>query len=421
MRVSLIDRLKIRYYFEHPKWRLLASQVLAQALLFISLPFISRGFPALEIGQWSVFQSFALFLWSFSQLKTDISLIQADTEEERRGLVLIGLTLHLLISAGSVILLGGTDFGQRLGATDLWLLLIYLAGLGFNQMVQSYLLSRQLYGGLISVRLLTPLLSFPGSLLLMLLQVPNGLVIGLVIGVWIPAIRPFYQSKMAQSWRLDHLPTLKTYWYKYKQNATIGSANALISVLADQVLILIIANYFNAGMVAAYYMAFRFCTTPVSLVAGSMGQYNFQIYQQLYKKGQFSSSVPIAYWKKWLPIAVIYYGTLIIFGREIFGFVLGQEWAYAGYLAALLAVPSALIFLTSPTSSAFTVIQKQEYVLALSAGTLLRLLCIVLVAFYDQRMETFVLVHAISGILYTLLFNGVMLFAINAAQKNKSK
>ena|GEM_PF-1902686 len=415
----LINRLKIRHYFEHPKWRLLASQILAQATLFLSLPLISRYFPALQIGQWSVFQSFALFLWSFSQLKTDISLVQADTEAERRGLVLMGLTLHLLISFVGVIILGMTDFGERLRFTDLWWLLVYLAGFGLNQMVQNYLLSKQLYGQLMSVRTLTPLLSFPGSIILHLLHVPNGLMIGLLAGVWIPAIKPFYQNRIIHLWRDNSIQHLKMYWNKYRKNATLGSVNALIGSLSDQLLVLIIANYFKETVVAAYFMAFRFCTAPISIVSASIGQYNFRMYQDLYRKGQFLPKVPIDYWKKWLPISLAYYGALILFGSEIFTFVLGKDWAYAGYLASLLAAPSALIFLTSPTSSAFTVIQKQEYVLALSVGTFIRLFCMVLAILYDRRMETFVLVYAITGILYTILFNGVMLYAINAAHKKR--
>ena len=374
---------KIRHYFEHPKWRLLASQVLAQAILFLSLPLISRIFPALEIGRWSVFQSFALFLWSFSQLKTDISLIQADTEEERRGLVFMGLTLHLLISSVGILVLGMTNYGARLGFTDLWLLLVYLAGFGLNQMAQNYLLSKQLYSELTAIRVLTPLLSFPGSLLLMLLQVPNGLMIGLLAGAWIPAIRPFYQNKIVQCWRQDTIHNIKTYWNKHQKNATLGSINALVGSLSDQLLVLIIANYFKENIVAAYFMASRLCTAPISIVAASIGQYNFRLYQELHRKGQFLPKIPIAYWKKWLPVALVYYGALILFGSEIFVFVLGKDWAYAGYLASLLATPSALIFLTSPTSSAFTVIQKQEYVLALSAGTFIRLFCMMLAIWYE--------------------------------------
>lgn len=419
LRVSLIDRLKIRHYFEHPKWRLLASQVLAQALLFLSLPFISRGFLAVEIGQWSVFQAFALFLWSFSQLKTDLSLIQADTEAERHALVRTGLAIHLLITALGVVLLGITDFGERLQLTHLWFLWWYLAGFGMNLMLQNYLLSIGSYNGLISMRVLTPLLSFPGSLLLMWMQVPNALTIGLLVGVWLPAIKPLYQSRVLQSWRFANVRHVKTYWRKYQKNATLGSANALIGSLADQLLVLVIANHFKEDMVAAYFMAYRFCTAPISLVSASIGQYNFRMYQELHRKGQFFPKVPLDYWKKWLPVSLAYYGTLILFGREIFGIVLGPNWTYAGYLASLLAVPSALIFLTSPTSSAFTVIQKQEYVLALSAGTLVRLLVMVMAIFYDQQLETFVLVYAVSGVAYTIIFNSVMLFAIHAAQQKR--
>lgn len=419
MLASLIDRLKIRHYCEHPQWRLLASQILAQAFLLLSLPLISRNFPALDIGQWSIFQSFALFLWSFSQLKTDLSLVQADTEAERQGLARTGLALHLLMTSVGIWVLSMTAFGARLHGTDWWLLWVYLTGFGLNQMVQNYLLSKHRYGELTTIRVLTPLLSFPGSLLLLLLHVPDGLMIGLLAGVWLPAIGPFYKSRIVQSWHVSKIPDLKIYWRKYQKNATLGSVNALIGSLADQLLILIIANYFKEDMVAAYFMALRFCTAPISLVSASIGQYNFRMYQDLYRKGEFLPKVPIAYWKKWFPVSLAYYGALILFGPEILGFVLGLEWTQAGHLAALLAVPSALIFLTSPTSSAFTVIQKQEYVLALSAGTFIRLLCMLLAILYDRQMETFVLVYAITGLLYTVLFNAVMLFAIHRTQPKK--
>lgn len=415
----LINQLKIKHYFEHPKWRLLASQIFAQAILLLSLPLISRNFPALEIGQWSVFQSFAFFLWSFSQLKADVSLIQADTEEERRDLMLIGSSLHFLVTSLGVALLGMTNFGERLSMIELWFLWAYLVGFGWNQMAQNYLLAKQSYGQLTTIRILTPLISFPGSLLLMLLNVPNGLLVGLLAGVWLPAIRPFCQGIFAQQWKLAGLGSVNAYWHKYRKNATFGSANALMGILSDQVFILIIANYFKEDMIAAYYMASRFCTAPISLVATSIGPYNFRMYQELHRKRQFLPSVPVNYWKQWLPVSLAYYGVLILFGREIFAYTLGQDWAYAGHLAALLAVPSALTFLASPTSSAFTVIQRQEYVLAFSVGTFIRLLCMVVTILYDPRMDTFILVYAITDILYAIVFNGAMLVAISAAQQQE--
>jgi O-antigen/teichoic acid export membrane protein len=387
---------------------LFGGQFAAQALQFAALPFISRVFPAGEIGIWGMFQTAAWLLWSFAQFKTDAALVRASEEEERSVLFVAGVAAYGFCS---VLVFAGVQIsGFSLENFDAPWILGVLPAFGFNQMVQALLMGRRQYAPLAALRIATAAVVFPGTLLCFGAGFQNGLLAAWTVGHLLPAVW-FLQQKY-WSGAIIRLGNWKTYWRRHKKLMTFGSAGSLLDVSADQAFLLLAAAYCPAETLAAYFLAHRFCNAPISLIAGTLGQHNFVRFQQLYREKRLNSGVLWTFWRRWWPLAALYYGALMGGGPALFRFFLGPDWQYAGTLAAISAVLGFAIFLTSPVSSIFWVLQKPEYPFYLNAFALLRLGAGAGLMLAGWPLHQILVVHVVIGLLHNLTYNFLQLRAL---------
>jgi O-antigen/teichoic acid export membrane protein len=411
-------RRKIKHFLKESGMSLLWGQILVQIIMFSSLPFISRVFSAVEVGHWGIFQALGLFLWSFSQLKTDQSLMQAENTTEQHNLIKIGLFSHFLISIFALFIAYFTNIFATFSNTQIGYLGFYLIGLGINQMQQSYQLAQKRFKYLMVLRIYTAILTFPMALIMGILKIENGLLLSLLLGVWLPVLgglfllRNFISSKsVAKNWE-NPIILLK----KHENNTIWGSLGGLTSGFIGQFWVLAIAHFFQADIVAAYFMASRICNAPISLMNASLGQYNFRHFQDLHFQGKFTTKAITNYWKKWTTIGLLFYGPILFFGATIFSFVLGEKWYFSGQLAAVLAISSFFIFVTSPTSCGFVVIQQQKKDLFLTIlAVFLGLLAFA--SFYcGVSMLQMLLIFSVLRALENIFFNAVLYTSIQKIQ-----
>lgn len=384
---------------------MMVGQALSQGLIFVSLPFITRYFSPEEVGLWSVLQSIAVLAWSFASLRSDISIIQAKDEEEVDRIYAVGTTVLLLTLIPVVV---GAYWWlpahfSSLGA--IVMLAMYVVGFGQNQLIQSKLLKKGAFDRLIVVRLVSVLLTYP-------LAVLSGFLnVALVCGVWLPILWIKEKVRTRTFW---HPKAVAWYFSRFRGNAIFSTLHTWFSTLSDQFFLLLVGAYFAPAYAAAFFIASRFCTAPISLMVGSIGQYNLKKYQSDMDAGTFSIRQPITHWLTWLPVSLVYYGLIGWLGKDGAQVLLGDSWGVAGEMAIWLALPNFLIFLTSPTSCGFSIVQKQQYTLWLSIGPVLRLLFSWAAMHYWHDPVFAVAVYAVTEFLYTFVFNGTMLWAIHS-------
>jgi O-antigen/teichoic acid export membrane protein len=396
---------------QNPGIPLLWGQLLVQIIMLGSLPFISRVFTVNEVGNWGVFQVLGMFLWSFSQLKTDNSLIQADETQEKKQLASLGLILHGLFSAFALLIFSFTKTGQTLQCIEFFYLGGFLLGLGGNMMLHSLFLSQRAYQSLSLVRIFNALLSYPFALILSYFEVKNALLIALVAGVWLPILGSIFAfgQNLTTSFQFLSGQSSLNLLKKYQKNSIWGSINGFTSGLNDQFWVLMVAHYFKADLLAAYYMASRVCNAPISLMNASMGQFNFRHFQDLEHQGKLSARDIWSFWLKWLPIGLVFYGLLFFFGEMIFSFILGKQWAFSGHLSGIMAIYGFFVFLSSPTSCVFTVIHQQKNAFLLTILAIFLGFCAFSCTYWGFSMLEIIVFFNILAVIHNVLFNSILI------------
>lgn len=409
-----IQKTLIRTFFtpllHDPRHRLLIGSALAQAVLFAGMAGISRLYEAGPIGVWSTYIAFVNLVWSFSQLKTDVALVQAQDTGEKHQLLQFGLLSHLFFSGIALALARG--FGLFPDTNNI-LIFSVLASHAIQQMYSSWCLSAHAYPQVNWMRLSNVLLAYPGSLLFFFWSGTQGLLWALLVGNLLPALSLIVAGKIplpgagvsVLSWRAlirKHLQTL----------SYLSAGNFLLS-LSDQGMVLLISVYYHPALAAAYFLAARVCNLPLSFVQNAMGQYNLRRFQDLFSAGTFSSQVVRAYWKKWLPAGLLYFLPVIVAGPWLFSLVFGDTWDIAGRIASILAVLAFAHFLSSPTSMGFFAVGKQRIFFLFSLLFTLNFGVSLLLAYLQYPLFQVIATNSLCQVLVIVGYNWVMLKEID--------
>ena len=394
----------LRSFIDSNAGKLVVAQAFSQLIMLASLPVITRTFAPGEVGLWSVLQSVAGFVWAYSVLRADLSVVQATDAAAAQKVYAAGSVSQLLFSLPLFPILWWLfpqQFDHWWAFFWVW---VYVTGFNQNLLFQAVLLRGGAWNALSFVRITAALLTFPFAV------VSGWLVPCLLAGVWLPMVWSKSVFPPFSLWRWE---SVRWYVQHFRKNALFGTLHTTFEALAAQMLIVLTGAYLSPFHAAAFFLAMRICSAPVSLLSGSVGQYNLRLFQREMEVGRFSVWHPVRHWLRWLPLSVLYYGFVWYWGERGAVWLFGAEWALAGQMAVWLILPFSLTFLTSPTSNAFAVIGRQEYMLMLSSGTLARFFITWAAVDYTRDPLIMAAVYAITGLLYTFAFNGVLLWAIH--------
>lgn len=386
---------------------MLVGAVLAQGSLFVSIPFILRWFSSSQVADWSILLSWVNLLWAFCQLKTDQALVQTTAPAYRMQLFYLGLCSNIILGGTILILAFQLGWILRFSAV-IWMFFALILH-GWHQMNLSWLLSSHQFRALTALRLLQALLAYPAALLLQPLLGPDTLLIcfcgsnfccGLWARVWgwSPGYTHFNWIVRAGELYRQHRNTF-TY---------LALGNMVISV-TDQALVIMVGQFFSPIVAAAYFMAARICSLPISMVNTALSQYNLRWFQDLKEQGQFKPIIPFRFWLKWLPISALYYVPILLFGKDLFGWLLGPDWMYAGSLASIVAVAAWFRFLSNPTSMGYFVMGRTEVFFCFSLLMSAPMWLCLLLGQQHWPLDAILQITAAVQIIILILYNILML------------
>lgn len=151
---------------------------------------------------------------------------------------------------------------------------------------------------------------------------------------------------------------------KYKKMPLFNLPNSLIDTFRASGINILIAKLFTTSSLGQYSLAWRMVVTPASLIGNSLSQVLFQ--KLASSKKQELNSLVISFIIKASFIALPMYLVIYFFASSLFSFVFGENWKLAGQVASVLSPWLFFNFISSPLSSIFVILNKQEVMLMFS-------------------------------------------------------
>jgi len=348
----------------------MTGSAIAQAIPIAISPILTRIYKPEDFGIFALYMSLASILSVIATGRYELAIMLPKKNEDAANIVFLSILISILVSFVSflIILIFNNPITNLLGNPKIskWLYFIPLTVLftGLYQTFNYWSNRTKKYKRMATIRVMQSTGTVTANLGMGFNGFSSsGLIIGRLFGQALSTCILAEMIWKEDSGILKYLNRFKIYALvrKYKKLPMINLPNAIIDGFRLSGINILIAKFFTTSTLGQFSLAWRMVQTPMALIGGSLSQVFFQEVASSEKKDLFSIA------KKYIingsiiasPLFILIY----LFSVDIFIFIFGDEWMLAGKTASILAPWLFLNFLTSPLSTLFIVLNKQEVLL----------------------------------------------------------
>jgi O-antigen/teichoic acid export membrane protein len=350
---------------------LVGGTVGAQAVTMLAAPLLTRLYAPHDFGMLAVFTALLSLVSVVAALRYETAIPLPADGRDAAALALLGVLSAVLVTALCTI--PAVWYGTEIAA---WLNTPGLAG--YLVLVPAGALLAALYGVLnfcaIRTREFAPLAKtrFSQSLIAVLIQLagaPLGtiaLLLGQVAGqgagalsLCLRVVRP-RRSLVAAILRIG-LGRRGRVWqvaYRYRAFPLFSTWSAIFNTAGAQLPPVLFAALFGPAAAGMYILANRVLAMPMQMLGQSVGQVFVADAAAAHRDGRLAPLAADIH-QRLAQIGMPPMFVLLIAGPELFSLVFGAQWREAGIFARWLAPWLYLVFVTSPLSSLFSVLERQ--------------------------------------------------------------
>jgi O-antigen/teichoic acid export membrane protein len=155
---------------------------------------------------------------------------------------------------------------------------------------------------------------------------------------------------------------------RYKKFPLVDMWGMLLNRISWQLPAWMLSFFFAQAVVGYYALAYRLIQLPMALVGTAIAQIFFQRASELASRGENLSDTVEGVFRTLVALGMFPALVLAVVGRDAFAIVFGSEWAEAGTYVQILSVWMFVWFVSSPLSTLFSVLERQELVLIAHAA-----------------------------------------------------
>lgn len=353
---------------------LTSGTAIAQALPILISPILTRIYSPEEFATFGLFSALIGILGVISTGKYEYAVMLPEKEDEVLTVVVLSSIITLFF--GAVLLVVTLFFHDTiilyLGNPDFsgWLYLVPISVVlaGFYQIINFWNNRKKSYPLIVRSKIVRSIASNIINLVFGFFKVglksltAFGLIIGLVIGQAIEILM-LVEIKSIKNWRTRINLTkaqLISVAKRYSNFPRYDVPSELMTTASVQLPVLLLNRFFEQYIVGLYFQAHKVLSLPMSMIGSSIAQVLFrQLSEVRHHQSVFSDLVHKAY-NRLMLIGILPFAIIGVFGREIFHFVFGGEWAEAGVFASLISPWLLFNFIGSPLTIIFSVLEKQK-------------------------------------------------------------
>ena len=242
-----------------------------------------------------------------------------------------------------------------------------------------------------------------------------GLVTGQMLGQFIALLYLLRNSILYCNFDINKIKKIKLFALakRYKNFPIIVTFTGVLNTASIQIPVFIITSLFSIKIAGFYSLAQRITTLPNALIAVSIGQV---FYQEVAKKATIKEKALLLNntINKLLKISAPIFAFLFIFGGLIFSFVFGKNWYIAGEYAQIMSFWLYMVFLVSPLSQLYNILEKQKTFLFLNIMSfILRLISLLIGGLFFKDVEITLYLFVASSAFSWFVILGLMMKYLN--------
>lgn len=359
-------------------FKLTTGTVIAQVTGILLIPVITRLYSPEFFGVNQLFLSIATVIVGIASFSYDSVIMLPKMDEDSMNILVLCVlcTLGISVATGAVFIgfsdWFGNTFETPLIADYLILLPIYIILTSLFMMLNEWLSRKVKYGilskGIVMNSTSTRVIQIGGGLIG---ASPLGLILGLVVGMALAVL--FMLQGLKDDVALLKTVTLrrmKELAIRYKDFAIYGSAGGVANSMSWELPAFMLAYFFSPVVLGFYALAMMAVRLPMGMVGTAIAQV---FYQKASEERNLTGSVKGVVREihtRLISLGIFPFIIFFILAEDLFTFVFGADWLTAGTYARILAPWFFAVFIFSPISSLFGVLEKQKSYLSFEVVTL---------------------------------------------------
>jgi O-antigen/teichoic acid export membrane protein len=350
-------------------YKLMSGSVLAQMIPILVAPLLSRMYTPANYGILGLYMGITGLIAMFGTLQYAHAIVLAKDEEEAQQL--IKLCLQILL--GFVLFVAFTTllFHQTIGnyfnsielSLWLWMAPISILMNGFSNVFGNYATRHQHYSLISMNRIISAVATTFCSLSIgYYSKNPLGLFVGLWVGQIINGLLLMVMTmrKTGIQWQdIVHAKT-QSVIQRFINFPKFSLPSDFINNLTNQLPIFMLNTYGSATAVGHYNMGNRILGLPIGFIAQSFSEVFRQRAAQDYRETGSCKAIFLKTLKTLGLLSILPFALLIIWGPEIFAWVLGEKWREAGHYAQIMGVMFFFRFTVSPLTYVYYIANRQK-------------------------------------------------------------
>jgi len=401
---------------------LVSGTAIAQAIGILASPIITRLYGPEAFGLLALFTSITGIIGVIACMRYELAIMLPKSNEEAANLLGLCLLFVVLITilTGIGLFFGGSIVLAILQAPGLapylWMvpLFVFMSGVF---LALNYWNSRTRHFGRLSVARITSAVATTGT------QLGAGFAGyatgGSLIGANLVGSAISTGTLGGQIWRDDGTLIKKSVsrhgmlnaLKRYMKFPLIDSGSALLNTISWQLPVLLLSAFFSPVIVGFYALGMRVLHAPMSLIGGSIAQVFFQRASEASRIGALNILVENVF-KVLVNIGLFPLLILTIIGGDLFSLIFGNIWEEAGVYTQILGIWTFIWFISSPLSTLYIVLEKQDFGLKYNIANLITRLGSLIIGGLMGSVYIALILFAISGIVvYGYLCLAMMKFS----------
>ncbi|HMO15177.1 MAG TPA: oligosaccharide flippase family protein [Pirellulaceae bacterium] len=395
--------------------RLIAGTVIAQSIVVVTMPFLTRLYEPEMFGDSAFFLSIILIIGVLSCLRYELAIVLPDKDSAAANLLVacfgISLLLSLLLIPITIVSgpLVANLFKKPALTTVFWLvpLAFFIHGIF---LALSYWHTRERnFAQLATAKITSSAMNSGSAFGLGKLGFASSgvLIASQIVGQALASLLMFF-SVCVKNWKYFmqqvRWRTMLSELTRYRKFPLIESWSTLMNVLSANLPIVLLSFYFPPAVTGFFALSQKILNIPMAFLGRAISQVFFQRASVAVLNGNLPHVV-LRTLKPLVLVSVFPFLMLMIIGPELFGVVFGDKWVEAGVFVQILAPWILLNFFYSPISGLISVLHIQESGFALNMLLLITRIASLVYGGMQENVLLGLILFSLSGsIIYPAFF-----------------
>lgn len=399
---------------------MILSSGIAQVILIITTPIITRLYSPTEFGEFTIFSNIAMILIPIINARYDLLIVNTKNDRSANILSQISFLISLLILLILIPIFAISAWLYPNFILDFIFIIIMLFLVSLTNIFTNYLNKERKYKVLSLINVFRA-----GSMAL--LQIIFGLLalgsLGLIIGFslsYIAGITLGYKTFKKHFNIVRDKEETKALFLENKNQLVYSTPSILLNSLSFSVVVFFIGILYTNTEVGIYGMAIRVLGIPVTIISLGLSKIFMQQANDYYiEHGNFRNLL-LKFSSILVIVSIILYVPLYLFSEELVNILLGHSWVDAITVIKIVIPLFVIRLFVSTVSLSVIVLQKQQLELILQALFLIgTTVTFVISKMLNLTFLNFVSINTVVLIVsYMIFFIALYYFAKNKQFKN---